>query len=365
MAGFKILCTSSNSFANVKICCNLMEEIIEKILVSLPAHKICQFRSVCKGWNKLLSSPEFLSVWNEAAVSNRDPWLLVETSMGARRFCFSTWSWKKIVSGPFSNFASGAGLLLKLSTKKIIVFNPLTRTYVQLPPLFVVRTVMLGGIVGCNNDSYKVVVGGFNHDKELQFIEIFDPCTYSWKIAKHLPEGTQILYNNNVFFQDFFFFVVYSNPASEFGIMGFSIKEDCKLEISYPFVSLPETVQDPLHAKILSWRSSILMAADVGNETLAVWEWDFDKRWKQITQTPSWIRFRFNDCICVGVGDYICFKEQTSFVGGTIFAYDLAQTRWTYLPPGGDDKQSQSTPNSSLNYHLSMMALQPKFLVVD
>ena len=112
--------------------------ILERMFPTLEMQHIARFRMVCKEWNMLLSSSEFLSPLPE-----RNSWILLCSESHDMAFCFLTHSWKTISLGFLpsqtaenhsqvysrSCSKSGAGLLLLEITqpqKTYTIYNPLT-----------------------------------------------------------------------------------------------------------------------------------------------------------------------------------------------------------------------------------------------
>lgn len=71
----------------------------ENVLAWLPAEILCRYRSVCKEWNALLSSTEFIySDW-VAAPPNNKPCLVFFQDFhpfNCMLYCFFTYTWKRL-----------------------------------------------------------------------------------------------------------------------------------------------------------------------------------------------------------------------------------------------------------------------------
>ena len=128
-------------------------------LACLPAERLCRYCLVCREWNALPSSTQFITDHWVAAPPNKKPWLLFFHDWQSSNYmahCFFTETWKRLslaflkkqydVNG-FGVKASTVGLFLVTIARWYsnirIVCNPLTVKSIELP-----RTEN-GGIINC------------------------------------------------------------------------------------------------------------------------------------------------------------------------------------------------------------------------
>ena len=165
-------------------CCDfsvLHMDLKEEILAWLPIESVCRFRSVSKEWNGILSREFITNKWVKKA-PNKDPWLVPVREgrshkweengwvpVGSLASCFFDQTWKETsaVSLSFLQqypepepesrdphfstcYGSAAGLFLLCRIRgrgmdpqmQFVVFNPLTRTSVEL--LVPVKVIFVG-----------------------------------------------------------------------------------------------------------------------------------------------------------------------------------------------------------------------------
>lgn len=120
----------------------------------LPAEILCRDCGVCKEWNALFTSTQFITNDWLSAPPNKKPWLLLFhdcDSLNCMAYCFFTDTWKRLslaflknqyTAAAFWVDASAAGLFLGTIVSfnprgyyewKLIVCNPLTGKSIELP----------------------------------------------------------------------------------------------------------------------------------------------------------------------------------------------------------------------------------------
>jgi len=347
----------------------LPEDTREEVLAFLPLDCLCRSRSVCKEWNALLSSTKFITnKWAEAPL-NKKPWLVLckennqrGSSMDCSRYCFFTRTWKNCISFSFlprgdekvQYFGSAQGLfLVDIPHGRNTVCNPLTRTFLQLPPMPSIKILMTRGIVGWKVDdqeTYKVVAVGLSHSNDVLQVEIYDSSEKSWGVVRYLPESLDKfdLSQGIVFCDDFFYWIGLDREAG-MGVLGFSILEGTSTFIPFPELANGNTIWP----KLLICRSRILLAGGIGLrrvwsmsmnmytmfEIMEVILWEFQKdssssSWKEIARMPPSLcevfqRRSFHSFECVGVEDCVCF---TSYRCMDFAVYNLNEETWSWLP---------------------------------
>lgn len=379
-------------------CCELPEHLREEVLVWLPLQYLCKFRIVCKQWNSLISSTKFITnKWAEAP-PNSVPWLVVQwkvlqetDSEGpfSLAYCFFTKTWKRtssislsfllqeeeMTNYVFNCYGSAAGLFLAGTADPnpfpLVVANPLTRTFLHLPPLSSIQRIFARGIVegdGDSRDSYKVVVVGKKNPLNPHIVEIYDSTEKSWRIAGQLLEEVQAVGTGMgmtmgigmVFCDDSFYLLTIINGL--WGIMGFSIIEGISL-----YAPLPEMANEKyIFPYLLACGSRVLVAGGIVKDTDGLLQeviiWEFVKvkgdycspssRWKEIARMPLSLYEDVNrtlsdidcpcclgagDCACpfvccVGVEDRVCFVVNRGMQVIDVVVYSVNEKTWSWLP---------------------------------
>nr|POF07471.1 f-box/kelch-repeat protein [Quercus suber] len=147
-------------------------EVIEEILVRLPAKSLLRFRSVCKTWYSLISNSRFATAHLARSNQRPSPYFLFEH--GCRgNLCFSLHSNPAIDSSDFTEFhppyedryanfkivGSVNGLIcLVADSGNFILWNPSINRYVKLPDLHhTLYTCCHGFGYHAPTNEYKVV----------------------------------------------------------------------------------------------------------------------------------------------------------------------------------------------------------------
>lgn len=343
----------------------LAEDTKEDILARLPPECLCRSRAVCKEWNALSTSTKFITnKWAEA-LPNKKPWLVLCKENNGRggsvncwRYCFFTRTWKNI---SFSFLPRGDEKVLYIGSAQGLflvdipygintVCNPLTRTFLELPPMSSIQSLMARGIVGWRVDTqetYKVVAVGLSRPNDVLKVEIYDSFNKSWRVVGCLPENlTMPVAPQQIVFCDGFFYCMISNRGAGMGVLGFSI-----LEGTFTFTALPDLV-DGIHPrprirlgpqprilfnlgttinpKLLSCGSRILLAASRGRSALTevfLWEFQNDSSsWKEIAKSSCEGIRSFE---CVGVEDCVYFADCQC---KNFAVYNLNEDTWSWLP---------------------------------
>ncbi|KAK9667714.1 hypothetical protein RND81_13G006200 [Saponaria officinalis] len=181
--------------------------IAAEILPRLPAKSLLRFKSVCKSFNTVISSPEFVRLHLRHSLSS-DNRLLVIPSTDRTVYTFdldslsssssaasATFSW------PDQAFIEGScnGVLLITGyfggLYRLVLLNPSTRTYVDV---FSTTNYLGFGFDHLNND-YKIVVVIDYHTNVLKsrVTKIYSLNSKSWKIVENKipPDAIQYPYS--------------------------------------------------------------------------------------------------------------------------------------------------------------------------
>lgn len=394
----------------------LSKDMREEILALLPLEWLCRCRSVCKEWNALLSSTKFITITWAEAPPNKRPWLFLCKNFYT--YCFFTGKWKnspfsfsflsradeKVKYGDFYYlFGSAQGLFLVGTTcwyDKLTVCNPLNQTFLKLPPMSSIKKVVAIGIVASNvgdQETYKVVAVGLSHRESVESdvmtvdrnrscinsqayivcsgldykshlqnqmtVDIYDSYEKKWRIAGHLPENMDRIWN--IVFCNGFFYCTTLDRAVGMGVLGFSMGEGTSI-----FTPLPELPNGHrMYPKLLTYGSRILLAGGVYQKRgpyakktieLILWEFQRDSEsscWKEISRMPpSMCEFfqrnsYFDSFECVGVGDGMCFTSCQ--FSNDVAVYNLSERTWGWLPTaptvlGGYPRVIAFTPRPDL-----------------
>ncbi|KAM7485146.1 hypothetical protein LguiA_001155 [Lonicera macranthoides] len=208
---------------------NLPDEIIEQILVRLPAKSLLRFNLVCKQWLSLISNPNFvrkhldyvlsLDINDESNSSNHHHRKLIVNS--SPNLYSIDYYYEETLNSftstkldfPFQHphglhiFASCNGLLLIGSDDTFVLWNPLLRDYNNLPECssFSIPGYLrlLGFGYQSSLDDYKIVIvttssAHFEPMRNVrQKVEIYSLKTNSWKtIQGGVPYGNVSIFND-------------------------------------------------------------------------------------------------------------------------------------------------------------------------
>lgn len=174
---------------NASLWSFLPEDVLERILASLPPLSFLRFRCVCKRWSLLLSdSPRFLLLRRHLSPSLPPAFVATISPPPPPSISIDhphPWSQIPIHPTPFRNFScrSSHGGLLCCSwgshSQYFVVCNPATKTWRDLPPLplenhlrFVPHFVAL--VVENSSSTYKVLVSGEAYQRRAIHQSDFD-----------------------------------------------------------------------------------------------------------------------------------------------------------------------------------------------
>lgn len=273
---------------------------------------------------------------------------------------------------------------------RVLVCNPLTKTFLKLPPMVSIRSmhsIKGTGIMegdAHNRQTYKVVAVGWSPHQSAHIVEIYDSTDKSWRIAGHLPQGVQVAGIRRsmemgtrikmVFCNNSFYYLTIFNGA--LGVLGFSLRDGVS-----DFVALPDMANKrSTRPYLLACRSRVLVTVGIikeeeGEELLQemnIWELEsvnFSSSssssasgWKEIARMPpslcegvnrihSLMDWPFN--YCIGVGDYACFIFLGHVHEMEVVVYSVSEKKWSWLPRCSFDVEKGYVTA------LSVMAFEP------
>ncbi|XP_021750762.1 F-box protein CPR30-like isoform X3 [Chenopodium quinoa] len=179
-------------------------EILSEILSRLPVKSLLRFISVCKFWNSLIKSPNFIkSHLNQTLISDSDryllkssadsPFFISQIDLHHNHFSFSELDLPlEYEDVEFFNSCNGVICISDYHKIDVFLFNPLTKSYRKLP---VKRNpkhdfVLFGFGYDSNNDDYKVLrilqrhnCGKSSHDE----VQLYSLNNNSWKSVQGIP----------------------------------------------------------------------------------------------------------------------------------------------------------------------------------
>lgn len=298
------------------------------------------------------------------------PWLLVHSDKLDFAYCFYTGAWKKTPAICLSFLSrddhpvnrvncSGSAVGLVLVTNYLLainqtcftVCNPLTRTFIKLPPMTSIRSIRARGIVageGDHPETYKVVGIGFDK-RRRGVIEIYDSTKKSWEIAPHRPRISALLaiagseFVEFVFCSGFFYCMGYFRGVLK--IMGFSMTD------GIPFYEIVDDFQD-LPCLVVCGSQLLLVGAIVQEGKLQkVIMLEFEKVDVNSSSSSSQLKLKESvtmpsslcECVnrfpmkqpylsCQGVKDCACLIFHQDEGALEMITYNIREKTWTVLP---------------------------------
>ncbi|XP_076945329.1 F-box protein CPR1-like [Bidens hawaiensis] len=130
------------------------EDVVEQILIAMDANDLIRYKSVCKTWYSLITSPRFVTCHLNHSY-NKD---YSNKKLGHRRVRFLYCGYTNLLGS-----SNGLVCMEYFRAKLIIVGNPLTREVRQLTyPSYTGRELICWGFgYDSARDDYKVIVGAW------------------------------------------------------------------------------------------------------------------------------------------------------------------------------------------------------------
>ncbi|XP_057851582.1 F-box/kelch-repeat protein At5g15710-like [Cryptomeria japonica] len=359
----------------------LPQDMKEMVFAKLSFESIYGSRAVCKEWNSILSSYNFLS-----SLPTQNPWLLIYGKKidGNRYYMAYHFSAQKWMTLPLSFLPNlqrgnvkdlagwGQGLLLfqETPTPQLFICNPLMRSYAELKIKLTNKFIRI--VQGGKKGPYLVVCP---HSKIFSF-KIYHYFQDSWKIKLQFAaeRGSNISghrLKEMVQCNDALFWMGWSPET----IVGYKIKDEGFIKPVTVAPLPPEIVQPRGHIlSMVSYGKSVLVVGSTRRITtlqrlgrslwlfrgIVIWELFEDEgdelvwKWKEFARMPQQSIPQHLDptsigqCVCVG--DYLCFSLVWSWKSPPIFAYNLKGGFWQRLPPCTNHYHEQ----------MKMMSFEPK-----
>ncbi|KAG0621671.1 hypothetical protein M758_3G039300 [Ceratodon purpureus] len=340
----QMLCSTSGGgkpiIPNTETCPGLAlpGELIERILSFLPLTCIFKFRSVCKEWNRLMSSQVFLKTccsepfgrplffffadnWNRSVVAYK----------------FESRRWFKVPFGCVPNLtnvkaSSGNLILCKNLVGRAdgfvddgyVVCNPTTRAWIQLPqpPLLYrkisPRVLTMKQLGEGSSSSFQVIqsitVDGHETGGNGCFtlLQGYSSETNQWTIVGRIQHSIAS--------------IVWSNDTIH--CLSTSSRIVCSSKVGshqWQSVYLPP---DHRFWKLLKWEGVVILPGICcSTNDLVVWmlnENDTQTGWTNVGQVDAHARGRFDPVVC---GDIIVFVGHTN-----LLTFNLRKKLWRILP---------------------------------
>ncbi|GLJ44794.1 hypothetical protein SUGI_0942200 [Cryptomeria japonica] len=343
----------------------LPEDLTLNLLAHLPLQSLVRFHTVSKKWSSMLSSPYFMSLWNDARW--HQPWLLMCTpkpEIPCLMYSFATNTWQNLSLSflPEAKYGincngSARGLLLvevpnfsfSLNSASLYVCNPLTKSCTEIPIDTSITAVMAKGMTESENGGYSVLALGKTREN-LCVVEVYESSKKSWRIAGSLPDEFCIK-NQDMVFSGGFLFCLTVKPC---GVLVFDIQHGFCSIVAMP---VHGDVVKGVRPKIVACGSKVFLVEGIEKEytvkSIIISEIQMDgnltsteatmrtaaatttSTWKETARMPEVLLMDFfkTSCSiwfeCVGVGDCLCFRAHGS-VG--VVVYNVKKSTWTWLP---------------------------------
>ncbi|KAL2607754.1 hypothetical protein R1flu_026327 [Riccia fluitans] len=209
----------------------LPDELQDRVLACLPVPLLLQLRLVCRRWKEVISSPAFSKLRREMPYGGPH-FLVFEFFEPESSAAYDPWlqKWYVCLSqiplpitreitgeviSPLISVCADGGLLcvvcrrslcLDLDSVRILVCNPVTRTYKELPKTWVHtqlaarrqhwNPILVALVVDRGSNSFRVVTAGRRHCSHTywsphtcycRLTEVYDSNTDRWEVAGELP----------------------------------------------------------------------------------------------------------------------------------------------------------------------------------
>lgn len=340
----QMMCSTSGGekavVLNIETCPGLAlpGELIERILSFLPPTCIFKFRSVCKEWNRLMSSQAFLKTCRPEPFGRplffffADTWNRIVVA-----FKFESKRWFRVPFGCVPNLtdvkaSSGNLILCKNLVGRAdgfvddgyVVCNPTTRAWIQLPePPFLYRKISprvlaMKQLGDGSSSSFQVIqsvtvdgheMGGNGHFTLLQG---YSSETNHWETVGRIQHTTtSIVWSNDT---------MYCLSASSRVVCSSKVGSH-----QWQSIYLP-----PGHrfSKLLEWQGLVILPGICcSTKDLVIWMLDENSTqmgWTNMGQVDAHVRGNFDPVVC---GDVIVFVGQTN-----LLAFNLQKKNWRILP---------------------------------
>lgn len=326
---------------------NLPEDVVDRVLAWLPVSSFLRFQTVCKRWGSLMRSNSFLDVC--AHIPSPGPYFFILSKRASWVFPVynpASDKWHGIpVKPPLRPsvpVAAAGGLLCYVAGfdghktvgcmngyDTLLVCNPITNSWRELPPMICRRKpTLVGMLVDKDARSYQVVVTGDYSSHGNRFsTEVYDSNTRAWRVGGPVPAGEEASHNVAVCQGH-----VYCLARGSKSLLSYSVEKD-----EWTKVATSRMPGFPDSRNLLEWRGEIvLVGKGVMRQMLSVYIWLLEQptmKWREVGRLPQTISDLFpktrSECFyCSGHGDLLFFYRHNNGQG---LLYDLARKSWKWV----------------------------------
>ncbi|KAL2649991.1 hypothetical protein R1flu_018119 [Riccia fluitans] len=323
---------------------NVPEHLMERILAHLSIPSLFRLRSVCKSWYSLVYSPTFLDLYSRGPPQG--PWFWMFRNQDYREA--STFNpivnrWVSVSPPPFPinqmffPIASAGGLLCFSSCANgrttLVVTNPITRRWRELPPMLRIQTYHMAGMV-FNRQSkvYKIVVVGIYGINDVYYptTEEFNSDTNAWSITGDIPRGPLFPSRRTLLCNE----ILYSwccDPPD--GLVAYDMKQGTWSQIHAP---MRHTLDSHM---LIESQGEIYTVGGLreNSVTKSICIWELQKselEWKEVDRMPEILCDEFlcggKRFICIGMDGLVLLLVRGS--DRLVLSYDLSKRVWRRLP---------------------------------
>ncbi|KAL2633138.1 hypothetical protein R1flu_004617 [Riccia fluitans] len=338
-----------------KIWQDLPEDLIDRVLASLPLITLFRIRCVCKKWNLMIHSPIFLEIC--AQVPFREAFFLLFPLLGEETLCTafnsSTCRWQKMPSLGFlpahvKYVDCGAGGLLLFSfgsqnqSLSLYVCNPMTKQWKQLPPVMHKRMPIVRHlVVDRKMRRYKIILAG-NIDlttpesqrNRCTSTAVYDSTCDRWVKCGRLPFDVDLNWSS-AYSEGLLFCVANVVDTSKLVVTTFDVQHGTWSEGLYEFpneISLAQVVES---------QGSIYAVCEVYKfddlKSIYILKLNLETRlWIQISVLPRQFLRDFRIVCEEESFNSVVLEDKiflTSFRGMQVLIFDISLCSWSWLTP--------------------------------
>lgn len=346
------LMKASSEIMEREIWKELPEDLLEAVIARLPISTFFRFRSVCRKWNSLLSSPSFSE--HCAQVPKSHPWFYTITHENVNTAAIydpSTKKWRhptiptlppKVILLPVAS-AGGLVCFLDIGHRYFYVCNPLTHSWKELPArsFKVWSRVAIGMMTTQEGNAYKILWVG--RDGEF---EIYDSLEDSWSRPGSFPPSMKLPLSLN--FRSHSVSIggtVYFMRSDPEGIVSYEMEKGVWRE--HPIPAPPNSTDHSL----VEWGGRVyLVGLLTKNAATCVCVWELQKMmllWKEVDRMPNvWCLEFYGKHVrmsCLGNKGLLMLSLRSRQMNRLV-TYDVARREWLkvpgcVLPRGGRKRQ--------------------------
>ncbi|CAM6098814.1 unnamed protein product [Calypogeia fissa] len=335
---------------------NLPDTVIEKIIARLPIVDLFRSRAVCSKWNNLLTNSSFLRACSEGPIAG--PWFLIFTRGDYRNGIthdHSTNKWHRIPLfshlPPYESLypcAAAGGLVCFISrfnalgTMTLVVCNPLTNSWRELPPMMEILPLYAVGILlERDRGLYHVVVSGLrrippsgrNPRERCRLCpttEMFTSTGTNWKTTGGMPPGSY--HSLAVPCKGILYSWCYVSDA----LVAYDVRTGCWTQI---YARMPRFFEGH---RLVECNRELFMVGGLNkdNVTKGIYVLEFqweDLEWVKVDRMPKLLCEQFlrygSDFRCIGYSNFVLLYVVRYRRIRLAVLYDLTKKLWRRLPP--------------------------------